>query len=878
MRYTPDQLEGLRQSPLVKKPDGLPSILQWMEVSADQGSNHNSSNGHTANNGTARRTRGTRDGEGATTEHRTDRPLINPMGQFGRRQSMQPGEETVLGPPKLNFTSAARAAKNSGDKQERTGIVSADGDQLGDRFPRDKTERWSRDGDRDRNRERGITNGRRGAGAREDGEGWTSVKGRKSLGQEDFERFARNGDRGDRGDRNRDKLEGALEDDAPPRRGQRDRTERTERWGRRDETKEEGSKFAVQGGWRERAQQQQQQPQSQRDHRERGDRDRDWDRGGNRGDEDPEWMDTKVEKKKEPQMKTQADFERWKEQMKAKDAPAEERGAPNESSSAAPAAATATATATGIAAGPMFTAPVHTPGPAEPTQGILFGNWGNVKGAELGQDESIKVKAKPAKASKFMSMFAKPEEPAAPSPMPAPALASPAPHANEDQQGFQRILQMLGQVNVSSPQPAPPNQPSPPNGVRGHGGGISLDFQQSPPPDLQNQRPPPHRTLEQQSILQNILAPRPAQTPDSRPPQQPRFNAMSPDNAPQDHFAPPRPDSGRQEGQSPFQQPPSRNANPQDANLAAILNSRAREDSQRDNGQKQREREFLLTLMQQPRNTPPQMMNPNLPRGGPPMAMFENMQHEQRAPPQQKPRGGLPPGFMEDPRMFNENEMARQEAQRREQELRHMQQQQQQQQQKQQQDLRNQNPRLPMGFPGHEDPALSLQRRNTAGEIPRQMTNMGIPSQQHPDLPFMGGRGQPGMPPTPQDRPNIAPPPGFGGPMRQPPGFAPQQQMGPGGPSFSAGNTPLGGHPPGLPQLGGGSMRGMPPGFPGVPGGNGMQGPPAGYFPPPPPQYGMPPGMRADDPRVLFDGQFGGPPRGPPPQQHGRPGPPPNLY
>ena len=182
-------------------------------------------------------------------------------------------------------------------------------------------------------------------------------------------------------------------------------------WGRRDETKEEGAKFAVQGGWRERAQQ------PQREHRERGDRD--WDRGGNRGDEDPEWMDAKVEKKKEPQMKTQADFERWKEQMKAKDAPAEERGAPKESN-----AAPAPATATGIAAGPMFTAPVHTPGPAEPTQGILFGNWGNVKGAELGQDESIKVKAKPAKASKFMSMFAKPEEQAAPNPMPAPAAAS----------------------------------------------------------------------------------------------------------------------------------------------------------------------------------------------------------------------------------------------------------------------------------------------------------------------------------------------------------------------------------------------------------------------------------------------------------------------
>ena len=291
---------------------------------------------------------------------------------------VEPGEETVLGPPKLNFTSAARAAKNTGDKQERTGIISTDGDQLGDRFPRDKSERWSRDGDRDRNRERGITNGRRGA--REDGEGWTSVKGRKSLGQEDFERFNRNGDRGDRNDRNdrnRDKTEGALEDDAPPRRGQRDRNDRTERWGRRDETREEGSKFGggVQGGWRERAQA------PQREQRERGDRD--WDRGGNRGgEEDPEWMDTKIEKKKEPQMKTQADFERWKEQMRAKDTPAEEK------KQDAPAEPT---TATGIAAAPMFTAPVHTPTAAEPTQGILFGNWGNVKGAELGQDESIKV-------------------------------------------------------------------------------------------------------------------------------------------------------------------------------------------------------------------------------------------------------------------------------------------------------------------------------------------------------------------------------------------------------------------------------------------------------------------------------------------------------
>ena len=38
---------ALKESPIVKKPDGLPSISQWMDVPADQ----NTNNGH-ANNGT----------------------------------------------------------------------------------------------------------------------------------------------------------------------------------------------------------------------------------------------------------------------------------------------------------------------------------------------------------------------------------------------------------------------------------------------------------------------------------------------------------------------------------------------------------------------------------------------------------------------------------------------------------------------------------------------------------------------------------------------------------------------------------------------------------------------------------------------------------
>ncbi|KAF2129417.1 hypothetical protein P153DRAFT_290531 [Dothidotthia symphoricarpi CBS 119687] len=866
--YSVEQLKALQTSPLVKKPDGLPSILQWMDVPTDQTNMTHAANN---NNGTARRTRPLRDGEGgAANEPRTDRPIINPMGQFGRRQSMrkseaqgvvaainalfaEPGDDTVLGPPKLSFTSASRGAKAVGEAKERTGVTSVDGDQLGDRFPRDKTnERWTRDREGDRARDKTFANGRRGI-AREDGEGWTNVKGRKSVGQEDFERFGRNGDR------NKEKAEGELENDGSLRRGNRERTE--QRWGRREDAKEEANKPAVQGGWRDRDRERE---------RERGG-EREWNRGANKAEEDPEWMDTKVEKK-ESKPRTQDDFQRWKEQMRAKDTPAEARDEPRDMPTEKP-------TSIAITAPPMLTAPLHTPS-TEPTQGVLFGNWSRDKGVDLASPEAVTPKPKPAQKSRFMTMFAKPEEPAAPSQpqAPLPVPSAPMPEPNADREGFQRILQMLGQVNVSGSPAPPPGLPTPANGNR-HSGGISLDFhQQAPLPEPQNTRAPPPRNQEHQSILDSILAQRPSE-PESRQPQQGRFSSMSPDNALHEQFRIPRPDSNRPEDHFAVQQPPSRANNPQDANLAAILNSRAREESQRDQEVKRRERDFLLTLMQQPsRATPPQLLHQNLPRHTPEpqnMPFFDQM--GQRPQGQPKGRGGLPPGFMEDPRMFNENEMMRREAERREQELR--QQLSMQQQQQQQEVMRAKNSRMSIGFSGHDESIMGIQRRTTGGD-PRPMTNMGIPSQPVPDMSYMGGRGQPGMPPTPQERPNIAPPPGFGGPMRQPPGLGglnQQPQMGPGGPVFSSGNTPLG-HPPGFPPPG--NMRGM--GFPVGPGGNGMQGPPQGppqgYFPPPgygtgPPMSGM---LRGEDPRMMFDGQFGGPgPR----QQPGRPGPPPpNMY
>ncbi|CAI6342296.1 unnamed protein product [Periconia digitata] len=832
-QYSIEQLQHLRESPLVKKPDDLPSISQWMDVPADSGNENHNNVSTNAAGVAARRPRANVRGGDAAAE-----ALNNPMGQFARRQSMQPGEDTVLGPPKFNFASATRAHKH---KDSATAITSTDGEHLGDRFPKaDRAERW-RDREGDRNREKGHLNGRRAA--REDGESWTGagMKGRKSLGQDDFDRgFGRNGDRdADNGDGSVRRVGNA-------------------RWGRREDTTAkdgDNARFgaAGQGGWRDRER-----------NRER-EKDRDWNRGGNK-EEDPEWMDAPIEKK-ESKQHTQEDFQRWLEQSRASKGgkvPVEEREEPR--ADVGQALEEIPATVTEQTALKMA---VNTP-TLEPNLGNMFGTWGKEKPAESMSADPAPPKAKAVQKSRFMTMFAKPEEPSAPLPIPsaAPSSPGPVPEASADQEGFNRILQMLATHNIASPSAASPAPSQQTNDTRQ--GGVALDFPHySPPPqDVQKQRAPPpqpSRTTEQQALIENILSQRHI-APESRPPQQGRISSMSPDNGLNELFRAPRAEPKFLGDEYPMQQPP-RNHNMQDPNLAAILNNRPREDANRERESK----EFLLTLMQQPRNTPPQMPNHNLPRQqmeSQNLAFFDQP-GQQRLQGQPKGRGGPPPGFMEDPRLF-ENEMLRREAEHRQHQMREFQ---------QQEAMRNKNRGMPMGFPGQEDPAIAgLQRRNTAGEIPRQLTNMGIPSQPHPEMPFMGGGRQPGMPPTPQDRPNIAPPPGFG--MRQPPGLGPQQQqMGP-VPSFSAGNTPLG-HPPGFPPPPPGNMAR--PNFPGGPqggAGNGMQGPPPpmqGYFPPP--GYGPPPPMQMrGDERMMFEPQFGGGPGGPRQQQPGRPGPPPNMY
>ncbi|KAF2121149.1 hypothetical protein BDV96DRAFT_204849 [Lophiotrema nucula] len=831
--YSVEELHHLRQSPLVQKPDGLPSIEQWMDPPADAN----------AGNTSSRRPRSgvLREVEGAAAENRTDRPLlINAgMGHFGRRASHQ-AEDTILGPPKLSFTSASRQAVKAAEQAGKR-LPNVEDDQLGDRFPT-RGERWKRDRDDTRDR----TNGRR---TREDGEGggWTNVKPRKSLGQEDFDRgFGRNGDRHGK-------------EDAEPAEGGARRTntarDKLERWGRReDNTTKEGeanNRFSGGGGWRDR----------ERDR----EKERDWTRGGggNRAEVDPEWMDTKADAPERKQAKTQEDFQKWKEQMKAKDAPVEERKEPQPERTE-PHHPTEHQLPSFFSTEPSV-AKVTTPLTGDISQGIFFGNWGKeTKASEpTGTDTAkAKPKAEVGRKSKFANMFAtKAEETPVPVQSTVPASPGLETTIGEDQQGFNRILQMLQNTRVG-----------PSNGASQ--GGVSLDlFQQSRPeePTEAPQRQQ-RRTVEQQQMIDNILAPRPS-APESRSSQPPRLNTISPESSLLEQFGLPRTEVNRPESNRPgddfIQGPPSRNSGPvgpQDAHLHALLNNRSRPEANRDPENKN----YLLQLMQgSNRGTPPQLLGQNMPRQPPENQnlppFFDQPGGPQRIQGQPKNRG-LPPGF-DDPRLFAEHEMMRRDAEQREIRLREANMRE---LNMQQQEAMRKNPRLPIGnFP--EDPAAMLQRRNTAGEISRQMTNMGIPSQPIPDLPYM--RGNPGMPPTPGER-NIPPPPGFSNPggMRNPPGFG--HQGGPQniGPPFSAGNTPMG-HPPGIPPPRG--MGGM---FQGGPGQNNMPPavPPHGYpFPP----YGPPMGMRGgEDPRMMMGRpefeQFGGP-AGPGPRQPGRP---PNMY
>lgn len=357
------------------------------------------------------------------------------------------------------------------------------------------------EGDNDRTRE-GRNNTlrvRRGEGD-QDSDGWSTVKPRKSFGNEGAERF--NGRMGldkhkddrrfkDREERDpKDRPQRGFDTYSRDKDGEHDQDR--ERDGRRNGTgrgRNEPSWFKDttdappvprerhsngdrlidrSRGWRE---------------KEREDRgDRGGDRGGERGDRrwdrdrdqrqdrEPEWMAEPEEEKS--QAHTQEDFQKWKEQMQGKD-------------KAATAKTPAEEPSVSVDAGASFFGlekhKVETPLALDTGPDKFFGKWAATPSQEQSPDSGVEpkkegiTKAKTAgKASRFTSFFTPQEEPARRQTEPPPAIP-PTPRGvleglfqnnnaqtPEDKAAFANILKKLATTQSATPPINQSMQPKPP--------------------------------------------------------------------------------------------------------------------------------------------------------------------------------------------------------------------------------------------------------------------------------------------------------------------------------------------------------------------------------------------------------------------------------
>ncbi|KAI9752482.1 MAG: hypothetical protein M4579_005606 [Chaenotheca gracillima] len=401
------------------------------------------------------------------------RPGLFETRHISRGSSTVP-DDIVLGPPKTAFASATsiRTLNKSVDSPDRPSYSTPDDDNprndrmnFRDRLARER-ERGEREGDKTKEIRQGTMSGRRIK--MDEGEGWTSVRSRKSFGHEEGERMARRTTDRDR-DREflrdgkerlprthenftRDK-EREIERGAPPRRNGVPRGRNETSWFRNDDApppKDRETRHET------------------RDSREWRDREqtgnREWPRGG-RIEKDPEWMDAPVQEEKK-QAHTAEDFQRWKERMKAGNTPADERSGfedTHESHQEVSASA------------PPET-DYKDKNPIVMDAGVdkfFTGLWNEPKQSEAKPSADLDIpapkkqstKATVGKASRFTSFFSPSEgpmrdEPETPPPIPAPSHA-PKDSSTEDKEGFQRILQMLGGKGLEMGGPTPPTEAGP---------------------------------------------------------------------------------------------------------------------------------------------------------------------------------------------------------------------------------------------------------------------------------------------------------------------------------------------------------------------------------------------------------------------------------
>ena len=378
-------------------------------------------------------------------------------------------EDIVLGPPKTSFASASSSrttiqppdstdrhtVDNTGNETSRDGRFN-----FRDRFFKER-DKGDREGDRQREHRSGTLPSRRGG--REGAEHWTGVKPREAAGQEEVDhRTRRNGENGlmerdlERDSSHRPPKESNVAQwdtervaegvDQNQRRHAPGRSRNEPSWFKDDDTSNDkdsrtGRNNTRGRDWREKD-------------RDRGSyhaADRDWARGG-KVEQDPEWMGS-PESEEKKQSHTQEDFERWKERMKASSTPAEGKA------SSRPEQPIGRHSSTSELSKPEPVSKNDTPLVMDRSLDKFFGLWNDPKPRnEAAQEENTgdtvrkePLKTNTSKPSRFVGFFnPQPEssgtqfEASAPSSNPA-AVAQDS--SNEDKEGFQRILQMLGGAN-----------------------------------------------------------------------------------------------------------------------------------------------------------------------------------------------------------------------------------------------------------------------------------------------------------------------------------------------------------------------------------------------------------------------------------------------
>lgn len=717
-------------------------------------------------------------------------------------------EDISLGPPKTMFPSSRNLSRLS-DLQDRSATTPGEG--VSSEEPENARSRFF--SDRQLNR-RSMNNEKEGKEGRDNRDSWTSVRERREKAdREDGDRRNGFGERHD------------------------------PRWTRED--RRNGDRT---GGWREREQQR---------------RDRDHDRA----EKEPEWMDDPVVKKDQElgfgMARTQEEFQKWKEGMSKKAKGEVEKEEPIE---AAPEPAPQAAPESKPAVAPLK---------LDGFEGGMFGSWGAggsgaaPQGATTpGAPGTIKATTGKQKTSRFASMF----KPAAEEAPPTPAEEVGAPPASnghaakttaEDQEGFNRVLQMLGSAKLGQPTPPQaeqtPASPPPPVKASGMNGTASAKpksrftdmFAQKSPERLQSPqqggvqigdsifgsdangptapfggRMPERQMTEQQ--VSRTQAPPSAMSPE---PSGIPFNAMREQQ--------PRPASGRMNDMAMFD-PPSRGAASPDVNIQNLL----AQNRQRQHGSNNESQQLLNLLRKDTSSSRPQSQQALPNNGGIDQASMHHwLDHQQRPQMPAEPVAPKPRIPQQAPGLFEEQLMRNYASEQ------HPRQEQPQMPPGLQEAQRRSSQRVPPGF--YDEQSIFIQQQQqqqmrrpfVEGPPPPQQQQMpGAPGRRpsgHPNLPQMQIPQGQQFPPA--DYHQITspvgaqgpPPPGFNPHMpRHPPGFhhninifqQPQQREPPppgyGGLQSSPANAPPGffgtqGIPPGFPMQAQ-QMRspadGMPPG------------------------------------------------------------------